>query len=103
MCLCVLEGCGVNGLDFPNGAAIPTDDHCQECTCVVRLSEIVVLYENKSTDFLFQRLFGVLYLSEWKFGMFNTSMSCLVLSQPCALCWRMLPSVKRLPNLIHIA
>ncbi|XP_072241827.1 kielin/chordin-like protein [Leuresthes tenuis] len=33
-CCPVCQGCGVNGLDFPNGAAIPTDDHCQECTCV---------------------------------------------------------------------
>lgn len=36
MCVCVcLEGCGVNGHDFSNGAVIPTGDRCQECICVV--------------------------------------------------------------------
>ncbi|MED6247802.1 hypothetical protein ATANTOWER_017344 [Ataeniobius toweri] len=32
-CCPVCQGCGVNGHDFPNGAVIPTDDPCQECTC----------------------------------------------------------------------
>ena len=31
-----LAGCGANGHDFLNGAAVPTGDRCQECTCVVR-------------------------------------------------------------------
>ncbi|CAK6951146.1 kielin/chordin-like protein [Scomber scombrus] len=33
-CCPVCQGCGVNGHDFPNGAVIPTEDRCQECTCV---------------------------------------------------------------------
>ncbi|XP_061577935.1 kielin/chordin-like protein isoform X2 [Cololabis saira] len=33
-CCPVCQDCGVNGHDFPNGAAVPTRDHCQECTCV---------------------------------------------------------------------
>ncbi|XP_034734849.1 kielin/chordin-like protein isoform X1 [Etheostoma cragini] len=33
-CCPACHGCGVNGLDFPNGAVIPTGDRCQECTCV---------------------------------------------------------------------
>uniref|UniRef100_A0A3B5N165 Kielin cysteine rich BMP regulator n=1 Tax=Xiphophorus couchianus TaxID=32473 RepID=A0A3B5N165_9TELE len=32
-CCPVCQGCGVNGLEFPNKAAIPTGDRCQECTC----------------------------------------------------------------------
>ncbi|XP_034443111.1 kielin/chordin-like protein isoform X2 [Hippoglossus hippoglossus] len=33
-CCPVCQGCGANGHDFPNGAAIPTGERCQECTCV---------------------------------------------------------------------
>ncbi|KAK5867486.1 hypothetical protein PBY51_011973 [Eleginops maclovinus] len=33
-CCPVCQGCGVNSRDFHNGAVIPTEDHCQECTCV---------------------------------------------------------------------
>ncbi|XP_053741751.1 kielin/chordin-like protein [Synchiropus splendidus] len=33
-CCPVCQGCAVKGYDFPNGAAIPTGDRCQECTCV---------------------------------------------------------------------
>ncbi|XP_071356594.1 kielin/chordin-like protein isoform X2 [Trachinotus anak] len=33
-CCPVCQGCGMNGHDFPNGAVVPTGDHCQECTCV---------------------------------------------------------------------
>ncbi|XP_044213158.1 kielin/chordin-like protein isoform X1 [Thunnus albacares] len=32
-CCPVCRGCSVNGHDFPNGAVIPTEDRCQECTC----------------------------------------------------------------------
>ena len=31
-----LADCSMNGLEFLNGASIPTGDRCQECTCVVR-------------------------------------------------------------------
>ncbi|KAM6936923.1 kielin/chordin-like protein [Xenentodon cancila] len=33
-CCPVCQACFVNGHDFPNGAAVPTGDQCQECTCV---------------------------------------------------------------------
>ncbi|KAM4553451.1 kielin/chordin-like protein [Fundulus diaphanus] len=33
-CCPVCQDCGVNGHDFLNGAVIPTEDSCQECSCV---------------------------------------------------------------------
>lgn len=44
---------------------------------------------------------SICFPSEWKCGMFNPSLSCPVLSKPCASCWRLLSTVTNLSNLIH--
>ena len=41
-------------------------------------------------------------LQEWKCGVFPSSLSCSVLSKPCASCWRLLPTVTNLPHLTHV-
>ncbi|XP_028305155.1 kielin/chordin-like protein isoform X2 [Gouania willdenowi] len=33
-CCSACSGCVVNGLDYPDGARVPTSDQCQECACV---------------------------------------------------------------------
>lgn len=86
-------GCDVNGHDFPNGAVIPSWDRCQECTCVVCLSEFMNHGFNTLINTPNEVYVWFNFLPEWKCDVFASPMSCLVLSQPCASCGRLLPTV----------
>lgn len=96
-CHVCLLGCGVNGHNFPNGAAIPTGDNCLECTCEV--CHHASNYKLGNGDAFYCL---VLFYLEWKCGMFSPSLSCRVLSKPCSSRWRLLPTVTDLSNLISI-